>query len=216
MSEKEKEQPMDYETLPHDLHLKVADGPLLSTCLEWRERRRLATDAAFAFAKRQGSDGYFPTIDGNLCAITVQPSTPPGWTILKTRRINQPDKLIPLKGSKGDAIRAEIAALPNFPSHHEIAEAIGHPQQLSYEYEGGRGFETMGYRLNPVHLGWAGETFIILCPNAERYVAAKRAEHPGCTINQGEWTIPEGLIPITKAQMELFYAKQAVADEQAA
>ena len=200
-------------TISDTLHLVVEAEPFLSVCRAWRARYDEAQNTAYAFCKKHGSDGFFPDIGGDLYAITTQPSVPEGWSIKRSKRVAARDKLVPAKGPKGDAIRAEIDALPKHPRHHEIAAAMSHPCQLSYEYEGGSGCGVMGYAFDPVKLGWAGETLIILAPNADYYVQQKREDHPGCTITQGEWTIPDGLRLITKAQKDLIYAQEAVASE---
>jgi hypothetical protein len=202
--------------LPDTLYFKVEGELLLAVCKAWRERYKIAQDAAFEFYKRHGSEGFFPNLYGDLIGITAQEITPPGWKVLKAKRVGHLDRLVPAKGSAGDIVRGEIEALPKHPRHSEIVDAIGHPCQVSWEASSGRGFSCMGYVFDPVQLVWAGDIFIISCPNAEKYVAQTREQHPGCTITQGEWIIPEGLTPLTKAKVDLIFAQQAVTDEQAA
>ncbi len=206
---------MNAVTSSATLYFKVEGTELLAVCEAWRKRYNVARAAASEFAKKHGSDGVFPDLHGDLIAITIQETIPSGWRVQKARRVAWQDRLVPAKGLTGDAIRAEIEALPKHPHNREIAEAISHPCQVSWESANGRGFSSMGYAFDPVQLCWAGETFIISCPNAEKYVAETRAQHPGCTVTRGEWTLPPGLTAISKAQVGLIFAQQAVADEQA-
>jgi hypothetical protein len=206
---------MTYETMPESLYLIVEAEPFLSICREWKHRHDTARAATFAFAEKHGSNGVFPDFYGDVIGITVQRSVPPGWSVKKARRVAQHHRLMPAKGQAGDAVRAEIAALPKHPRHAEIADAIGHPCNISYKCENGRwGSGVMGDDWEPVSIGWAGDTFIIKAPNADRYVAQQLAEYPNCTITLGHWTVPDGLTRITKAEKELLYAQAAVDQER--
>ena len=206
---------MTYETMPENLYLVVEAEPFLSTCREWKHRYGVARAATFAFAEKHGSNGVFPDLYEDLIGLTVQPTVPPGWCIKKARRVAQHDRLVPAKGPAGDVIRAEIEALPKHPRHSEIAQALGHPCQVVYKYEGGKGFSLMGRAFNHVQLGWASDTFMIVVPNAERYVQEHLERYSGCEIIEGRWTVPEGLRSITKSEQELIYAQAAVDQERA-
>ena len=146
--------------------------------------------------------------------IPLVDPVPPGWKVRRRRRVGDHDFLVPASGKKGDGVRAEIAALPKQPNHHEVASEIGHPEQIKWKCEHGQGFSMMGRSWNPVFLGWAGETFIISGANADKFVAETRRHHPGCEILGGEWTPPSGLRQITKAESDLIYAQEKVKEEK--
>lgn len=201
---------------PDTLHLLVEGEPYLSACAEWRQRYMTATKAGWAYAQSLGAGGFFPNFDQELVALMPVEPLPPGWTRLTKRRVNELPRMMPIKGPAGDMAREQIAALPRMPKWGEIATLIGHPCQIRWKSENGCGFNTLGvghWRL--VDIAWTPEHFMILACDPAPSIARLRISHPGVEIQEGEWTPPAGLTPITKARWDLYEAQARFDDEVA-
>lgn len=202
----------------HVLYLLVESEPYLSGCVAWKERHDAGMKASWAFARSLGADCFLPGMNNELVALPVLDPVPEGWKVLKARRVNEKSRLIPIVGKAGDAVRAALAALPKMPRWHEIAELIGHPCQINYSSEAG-GIEgamcTAGvgfWRL--VDLAWTREHFLILAPDTAPMIQELRDEIPDIVIEQGEWPVPPGLRPISKARWDLIFAQAKVEEEE--
>lgn len=200
------------------LYLLVRGEPYLSACQNWRRRYQDAQTAAFSFADSLGARGFFRGFDHELIGLTPAEPVPAGWTLLK-RKGRLQSRLVPAKGIAGDDARRAIAALPPVPKWRELANLINHPCQIVWHTPDGSasGSSTCGANFwSLVDIAWAGESLAILAVDTAQRIADIRREHPGAKIEIGEWSVPPGLLPISKARWRLIEAQSRVDAEEVA
>jgi len=195
-----------------NFYLVVEAEPYMSFCHEWRARFDAARKAAWELAKSYGASGYFPGFDKEFRALTMVDPIPEGWERRK-RPAAIRDRLFPAKGKAGDAVRSAIAGLPSFPRQEEVRDLLNHPCMVEYRDGDRWGVACIGSALNPVYLGWIGDTFIIRAPDPAPDIARTKERHPTATIT-GAWAPPAGLRSISAARYELMLAEHAVQTEE--
>jgi hypothetical protein len=210
---------------PERIYFLVEPGPLLDACEDWRKRHIAHREASVALSKSKGSDGVWSsTPNGATSSLSLVEPVPAGWVKRKARRSDE-YFMEPAKGPSGDAARAEIAALPPMPDHHEIAVLINHPgKSVHYTIYGEDGKQLrQGERYGPTFwyeakLLWAHHDeapLQIEVTDLESTIDSVKADYPGCTITKGLWTPPAGLKRITRAESDLIIAQSAVDAEHA-
>lgn len=194
------------------LWLLVEGEPFLAGVKAWRERYGIASKAFSDMARRLGATGIM------VDRYTGRPSSlegiapPPGWAKAK----GNSSRIRPAKGEAGAAARAELEALPAYPTQGEVARLIGLPDVIRWrdgESWGNQG-TAPGYFMFAADLGWAGDDFMIRAIDPMPAIERLRAERPGVAIESGEWTPPAGLTPISEARWRLIEAQAAVAAEE--
>lgn len=136
---------------------------------------------------------------------------PQGWT--KPARKHRWSK--PKPGHPDEAI---MAALPRKPRSRDVfGDTIC--ENLNYEGpEGEWGGGCIGWFFDGPYVGWAGDTYFAVIPDAKKAADDHLAKHPGHKITSGAdtWTLPKGLIHISEAEQDLIVAEYKVAQERAA
>ncbi len=205
---------------PDRIHFVVEPGPLLDACKDWKARYIAHRHAAADLVRAKGATKiYFAGFNNAMAGLDGVERIPQGWQRQKTGRSGE-TALLPAKGPKGDAARAELAALPPVPRHSEIADLIGHPCQLSYTRPDKGGYsEMMGVHLYPVQVHWSkldDGQILITAPDADAWVAGIEEQYPDAIITLGRWTPPEGLRRVSNAEKDMIIAQENFEAEQRA
>jgi hypothetical protein len=192
----------------------VDSGPILQGCRAWRARYDAAHDAARAFAKSLGSQGYFGGLKDQVVALLPSREVPEGWRVVRGAG-RRKDMMVPRKGKPGQAAREALASLPQFPDPYELAQLVGPPLSLEYWNDRGEaGTVLIGNPMHPVQLCWSHDRMVLVLPDVAASVAELRKS--GWMVRGGDWALPDGLSPMTEAEWELLVAQHRVEDERAA
>jgi hypothetical protein len=192
--------------------VKIVGEPWLSRARDYRAQMIAFTKAYVDFAHALGASGLPNGFPGErLRGLFFEKSAPPkDWT--------KPDRKGLASPKKGSAAAAEFGKLPVKPSNGFVfGDAI--VCSLSYDTpDGGWGTGAIGYMIETCSIGWVGDVLIARIPHAGRAAAEHLARHPDHTIRHGaaEWTIPDGLVEISQAELDLLDAQHRVAREKAA
>ena len=194
----------------HTTHVRIDGEPFLTLATAYREKRHASLIAWSDFAKGFGA----VSIPESLSGLNFGHNKPPnGW--LKPTGPNGYSR--PKKGHPDlelfDVLRKDCP----MPDGRDVyGDAIC--QNLNYELpDGSKRYGGIGRMWGP-HIGWAGDTFLGVIPDAEAAVADLLARYPDAKIMNGaaEWRMPAGLTRLTKAEYELIFAQHEVAQERAA
>lgn len=190
--------------------VKIVREPWLSRAREYREQMSAFTKAYVEFAHGIGASGLPSGFPGKrLRGLFFQKSVPPkDWT--------KPDRKGIASPKKGTAAAEEFGRLPLKPSNAFVFgdAVIG---SLSYDMpSGGWGTGCIGFMIETVSIGWIGDVLVARIPHAGRAAAEHLARHPDHTIRHGaaDWTLPEGLVEISQAELDLLDAQHRVARER--
>lgn len=188
--------------------VKIIGEPWLSRAKEYRSQHEAFTRAWWDYGKRIGATGIGGAFSGHRPSVFFENGPAPvGWT--------KPDKSGRSMPKKGSEALAEYMELPAKPS---TAGVFGDRimTDLSYDTPTGWGSGIIGHIIEPASIGWYGETIIALIPHAGRAAAEHLARHPDHTIRHGaaEWTPPDGVEEISKAELDLISAQHRVARER--
>lgn len=110
-----------------------------------------------------------------------------------------------------------MKALPKEPSAWDALRGAA-IFDLAYESDDGHGSGAIGGFFWGPHIGWTAKEFFVVIPDAAEAAKEHLAAHPNHHITNGadKWILPEGLLRITKAEMELAYAQDRVRQEREA
>jgi hypothetical protein len=203
---------------PERIHFVVESGPLLDACKDWKARYVAHRVAAANLVRAKGATRiYFTGFDNSMAGLDEVERTPQGWQRKKIGRSGE-TVLLPAKGPKGDAARAELAALPPAPLHGEIAKLIGHPCGVNFTLPDKETYsEMMGLHIHPVQIYWSkldDGQILITAPDADAWVAKIEEQYPNATITIGRWTPPEGLRRRSNAEKDMIIAQENLEAEQ--
>lgn len=191
--------------------VKIAGEPWLSRAREYRAQMIAFTKAYVDFGHAIGASGLPNGFPGErLRGLFFEKSPPPkDWT--------KPDRKGIASPKKGTAAAAAFAQLPVKPSSDFVfGDAV--VGSLSYDTPCGWGSGCIGYMIETASIGWVGDVLIARIPHAGRAAAEHLARHPDHTIRHGaaDWVIPDGLVEISQAELDLLDAQHRVAREKAA
>ena len=188
-------------------YVRIDGEPFLSRAKEYRAKRYAALEAWSAFAKEMGAN----SIPGGLRGLNFSRKAPDGWTKPTGRDgYSKPKKGHP-DVARIDALRAEHP----MPSGTDVfGDAIC--WNLNWKGERGYGGGLIGLMFE-AQIGWAGDTFYCLIPDAEAAVRQHREQYPEHTIEEpaASWRVPDGLTRLTEAEYDLAFAQAAVDEERA-
>lgn len=191
--------------------VKIVGEPWLSRAQEYRSQMAAFRKSYRAFALTIGADSMPNGFPGaRLPGLIFTKSKPPkDWTKPTKHGFSAP--------KKGTLAAQAFAALPEKPSAAFIFgdAVIGN---LSYDMPcGGWGGGCIAMMIETVSVGWIGDVFVARMPHAGRAAAEHLARHPDHTIRYGaaDWQLPEGVVEISQAELDLFDAQHRVSAEKA-
>lgn len=190
----------------------IEGEPFRSRVEKYRSDRMAAGKAWVDWAMANGGSGNVFG-DPSLLGIEIaQSKTPKGWVKVKHKRFHV------YRPRKGTALSAEFKALPKMPTYCAVFTESDVPTKFNWSHPSGiSGGGVLGYAWTPIHIGWFGNTFIMMCPNVPGYIAKHLEEYPGSIIEDGldNWKLPEGLKQISEAEYKLMSAQHEVDQEKA-
>lgn len=177
--------------------VRIDGEPFLSRAKAYFAALEAATEAWRAFALKVGAS----ELSNPLGALGFAGAPPKGW-IAKTRNNRSRPK-------KGSPLEAEMKALPTQPSTYSVfGDAVLY--DLSWDGpDGSWGTGAIGYFFYGPQMGRADGVMVARIPHAGRAAAHHLEKHPDHIIRNGAagWTIPDGLIEISDAEMRFMFAK---------
>lgn len=191
-------------------HIRIDGEPFLGRAKAYREKRLACIVAWSDFAKGFGAI----SIPEGLHGLNFGSNTPPkGWL----KPSGKEGYSRPKKGHPDLELFAALKAECSLPDPREVyGDAIR--ENLNYELlNGTKAYGAIGRMWGP-HVGWAGDTFFGIVPDAEAAVADLLARHPDAQImgDTASWRMPDGLTRISEAEYDLAFAQHRVAEERAA
>ncbi|CAM5764642.1 hypothetical protein [Bosea minatitlanensis] len=192
--------------------VKIVGEPWLSRAREYREQMIAFTTAWSDYARSLGATGLTNAFPGHrMRGLFFEKAPPPaGW--------KKPDRKGFATPKKGSPAAEEFARLPVKPRNkHVFGDAI--VCDLTWEAPNGAwGGGAIGFMIEGVSIGWVGDVLIARIPHAGRAAAEHLARHPDHIIRHGaaDWTIPDGLVEISQAELDLLDAQYRLARERAA
>ncbi|GAB6842407.1 hypothetical protein HNR00_003615 [Methylorubrum rhodinum] len=197
-------------------YVRIVGEPFLSRAREYRERQTARRRAIWEYAQSKGATG-FSTAGTDLCFKGRSP--PKNWTKPKGEHgFSHPKVGTPEAGEL-----QRLRSIHPQPVYRDVY-GDGLCEEISWEASDGSSGTwgiADGSNLTLVFegawLGWAGDTFFGLIPDAEAERHRYATKHPERTVvgPAATWTLPEGLVRITKAEMDLIVAEHRVAEERA-
>lgn len=190
--------------------VKIVGEPWLSRARDYREQMRAFVTAYTDYARSIGATGIPNGFPGErLPGLFFNSPPPAGWC--------KPGKTGMSKPQKGSASAQAFAQLPEKPRNKCVfGDAV--VSDLSWDGpDGSWGSGGIGLMVEAVSIGWVGDDLIARIPHAGRAAAEHLARHPDHAIRHGaaEWTLPEGLVEISEAELDLMCAQHRVAAERA-
>lgn len=212
-----------------------AGDSVVAPFAEWREKGHRAHSATFEWIKSKGGIGYFgPRTNwgrGEQRALVFcfdKKQTDAAWKS-SSWRAEQGVAVTPSRTKAGRALTAEIEALPAWPSDHEVIDIVGPPCTIRYTTTGsgddgaGSGMATVGSdggRLFFSTVFYAGDRFFVSFPNPfydlARMASSESSFYAGMKVEGDllDWRPPEGFTLLSKAEVELIFAKAKVEAEE--
>lgn len=191
----------------HTLYVRADSEPWISRLKKYRDELHACHDAWLGFAAKHGAD----QIPGGLSGLIFSDrrKVPAGW--------KKPDRKGWTRPKQGHPDEAEIDALPKEPSRWAALEGAC-ICTLCYEGSDCSGSGAIGNLFWGPSIGWAGDTFLCILPDAKAAAADHLQKHPDHRITNGceTWTLPDGLTRISEAEHDLIVAQFKVAHERAA
>ncbi len=187
----------------HQALVKIVGEPFRSRAAAYFRAYDAAFEAWAAFATRVGATSLTSPFGG----VGFDGRVPKGWVAVGRNGGARP--------RKGSPEAAEMAALPRQPSGHDVfAKAVIY--DLSYEGPDVRGSGAVGTMFFGPRLARAGEIWLAAIPHAGPAAAAHLARHPDHRILNGAdgWTVPEGLVEISQAEMDFIVAEHNLRRER--
>lgn len=187
------------------MYVRIVGEPFLSRVKDYRAKMDKCVAAWREFANERGA----ASIPGGLSGLNFSGKAPDGWT--KPQRKHGWSR--PKDGHPDAAI---MAALPQKPSSYDaLGDAI--IDDLRHEGPNGSwGVGAIGHLFEGPIIGWAGDTYFAVIPDAKKAADDHLAAHPNHKITNGadKWTLPPGLVHISEAEHDLIVAEYKVAREQ--
>lgn len=178
--------------------VRIDGEPFLSRGKAYFAALETATEAWRAFALKVGASQQ---LSNPLGVLGFDRAPPKGW-IAKTRNGRSRPK-------KGSPLEAEMKALPPQPSSYSV---FGNSvlYDLSWdEPDGSWGTGAIGLFFFGPQMYRADGVIVARIPHAGRAAAQHLEKHPDHVIRNGAagWTIPEGLVEISEAEMRFIFTK---------
>lgn len=192
--------------------VKIVGEPWLSRAKEYQAQliafRQSCRDFALSVGAVDAPNGFPGSPPAGLIFTKINPP-PKDWTKPTKHGFSAP--------KKGSPAAQALAALPVKPSTGFIFgdAVIGN---LSYDMPcGGWGSGGIAMMIETVSVGWIGDVFVARMPHAGRAAAEHLARHPDHTIRYGaaEWQLPDGVVEISQAELDLLDAQHRVLAEKA-
>lgn len=189
-----------------NMYVRIEGEPFLSKAIAYRDEMHRVRKAIWEFARARSASEVPGSLTGLIFKGGKMP--PEGWT--------KPDRKGFSKPKKDHPDIAAMKALPRLPKTFDV---FGDTLIYDLKHEGpdgSWGFGAIGWFFDGPHIGWADDTFIATIPNAKAAAAEYLANHPNEKITNGadQWTLPAGLVEMTKAEVDLLYAQHAVEQEK--
>lgn len=192
---------MDAETAV----VRIEGEPFLSRARAYFDDLVAARAAWAEYGRKVGA----ARLSDPLGVLFFDGPAPKGWTA-KTRNGSSRPK-------RGTAAEAEIAALPKQPSSFAVfGDALSY--DLSWDGpDGSWGSGGIGYFVFGPSIGRVDGVHVARIPHVGRAAAAHLARHPDHTVRRSadRWTLPEGLVEISEAELKFLYAKAELDRERA-
>lgn len=191
--------------------VKIVGEPWLSRAQEYRAQLVAFRNSYREFALSVGADALPNGFPGSRLPglIFTKGKPPKDWT--------KPTKTGFSAPKKGSASAVAFCAMPLRPSAEFIfGDAV--VGTLSYDMPcGGWGSGIIGMMIETASVGWIGDVFVARMPHAGRAAAEHLARHPDHTIRNGaaDWQLPQGVVEISQAELDLLDAQHRVATERA-
>lgn len=192
--------------------VKIVGEPWLSRAREYRAQMIAFSKAYTDFAHSLGATGLPNAFPGQrMRGFFFEKAPPPaGWT--------KPDRKGFATPKKGSPAAEELMRLPERPSCRAVfGDAV--ICDLAWDAPNGNwGSGGIGYIMEGYSIGWVGDDLIARIPHAGRAAAEHLAHHPDHSIRNGaaDWVIPDGLVEISQAELDLLSAQHRVAMERSA
>lgn len=189
----------------YEMYVRIDGEPFLSRAHKYRDDLNACRAVWRAFAQEKGA----VSIPGGLSGLIFSGVAPDGW-----KKPNRKGWSRPVKGHPDEAI---IDALPKEPRSYDV---FGDTLCFDLNYKGQNGdcgYGGIGGFFFGPRIGWAGDTFFAVIPNAKKAADEHLARHPDHVITSGadKWTLPSGLTKISKAEADLIVAQYTVEQERA-
>lgn len=189
----------------HSIYVIIEGDPWLTRAKEYHAAASAMKRAWWSFAKLKGAQGVSY---GN--ALCFHGQAPTGWTKPKGKH----EFSYPKKGSQ-DA--PAFAALPRPPCKSKFFES---EVLFDIAYQGPKhsGSGGIGHFFFGPDIGWAGDVYWAIIPDAAAAAKAHLEENPDDTITNGadKWVLPEGLRRVSEAEIDLIVAQYKVAQQRKA
>ncbi len=189
----------------HEMYVRIDGEPFLANARKYRDDQEACRVAWRAFAQAKGA----VAISGGLTGLIFSGKAPDGW-----KKPNRKGWSRPVRGHPDEAT---INALPKEPRSYDV---FGKTLCFDLNYKGADGSWGCGgiggFFFGP-RIGWAGDTFFAVIPDAKKAADDHLAEHPDHVITSGadKWTLPNGLTRISKAEADLIVAQYTVEQQRA-
>lgn len=189
--------------------VRIDGEPYLSRAKAYRDAHFAHAVAWTEFAKSYGADGY--PLHGRGLNFS-HGKAPAGWTKPKSPSWHSHPK----KGHPDEAVLAAFREQHPAPTTHDI---FGGALCFNLSYDGpgqASGGGLIGFFINGAIVGWAGDVFTAIIPDAEVAVRSLKERQPDAVPREpaASWRLPAGLTRITKAEDALIYAQAAVDAER--
>jgi hypothetical protein len=201
------------------VYYRVESGPVFDFLQTHRENRKLAGKRLMEWAEAHGAIGFVPgfgsrVIGGWAINSLIFEGKPedPVWRLGRHPTTDGKDQWKPRQNTKaGRALAKEMQSLEGMPCDDKFCATFGFPHGISYSGNGCiRGGSTLAScSLTTARIGWTSDTcYWVVLPD---YAAIRaKYEADGYEIETPPWTVPEGMIPLTKAHYELAQAQAEV------
>lgn len=207
-------------------------GPVqVAAVAAYRLREKTAETAAWAKVNDLGAIGFFAPGQHlqSRHATVFAFGTAPGkaWKLASSRYMSRRgNAYTPSKTPAGQALLAELQALPPFPKHDDLINQVGAPDTINYTCSNGTsgGFDVGGNikagSLIFATLSLTQDRAFVSVPNVFRALARMAAwspdRYPGLTVPDDviDWRPPAGWEIWTNAEVELIFAEAKVKAER--
>lgn len=190
------------------MYVRIDGEPFLSRVIAYRAEMKRVHEVVWKFAKARGAIG----VPGGIWGLQFERgNVPDGW--------KAPDRKGYSKPKKGHPDIEALAALPRLPKSRDV---FGDTLIYDLRHEGPEkdswGVGCIGWFFEGPYIGWAGDIFFAVVPDAAKAAAEHLAQYPGSKITNGAdtWKLPPGLTEISKAQHDLIVATYEVEQERKA
>lgn len=203
------------------VYYQVTGGEPLEFCRDWRDRTKAGERVFAEFAKAKGGIGFVRVARNRLGGVVFgRGELPPGWRWHRRACADGTEFAKPIvrgAGSvEGKMLQAEIDALPPLLADEEFCDRFGFPTTVECDTgDGGNVTASVCNGFYRATIAWVnpGDSFWIVLPNLAERVGDW--EGRGWKVTPNSWTLPDGLIPSSRARYELAIAADKVAREEA-